>query len=184
MSYFLDLFSPETYEAFARSDQSISGFRIRHKNAAQRVQTGDKLVCYMTKVSRWFGILEVLDGPFHDNTPIFYSEDDPFLVRFHVRPIIWLPIDKAIPIYEDAVWNQLSFTGGQARGTPRWTGHVRTSLVQVSEEDGRLLEALLIEQARGGKTYPLDPADIRKLATHRVRRTDKDVAVSVPEHFA
>ncbi len=182
MSYFLDLFSPETYEAFDRSDRSISGFRARHKNAAKRVQPGDKFVCYMTKLSRWFGVLEVLEGPFQDNTPIFYSDDDPFIVRFRVRPLVWLSVDKAIPIYEDTVWNQLSFTNGQTRGTPTWTGRVRTSLVQLSEEDGRLLEALLIEQARGDKTYPVDPADFRKLTTHRVRRVDKDVAVTVPEN--
>ncbi len=182
MSYFLDLFSPETYEAFARSNRCISGFRLRHKNAAERVQPGDKLLCYMTKLSRWFGVLEVLQGPFQDTAPIFYSSDDPFVVRFRVQTHVWLSVDKAIPIYEDAVWKQLSYTRGQTRGTPTWTGHVRTSLVQLSEDDGRFLETLLIEQARGGKTYPVDPADFRKLSTHRVRRVDKDVAVSVPEN--
>jgi hypothetical protein len=143
MSYFLDLLSPETYEAFARSGQLISGFRLRQKNAAERVQPSDKLVCYMTKLSRWFGLLEVLEGPFQDKTPIFFPDDDPFVVRFRVRPLVWLPVDKAIPIYEGAIWDQLSFTRGQTRGTPTWTGRVRTSLVQLAEEDGRLLEDLL-----------------------------------------
>ena len=94
---------------------------------------------------------------------------------------MWLGVEKAVPIYEDAVWNQLSFTKGQTRGTPTWTGRVRTSLVQLSNADGRLLESLLLEQSRGGRAYPLDPADSRKLATHRVRRQDKDVTVTVPE---
>lgn len=181
MSYFLDLFSPETYNAFARSDQSVSGFRKRHLNAAGRVKPGDKLVCYMTKLSRWFGLLEVLEGPFQENKPIFYPDSDPFVVRFRVRPIVWLPVDKAIPIYEAEVWNRLSFTRGQKRGTPTWTGSVRTSLVQMNEDDGRLLESLLLEQTRGGKPYPIDPDEFEKLATHRVRRADKDVIVTVPE---
>jgi hypothetical protein len=181
LSYFLDLFSPETYEAFAGSDQSISGFRLRHKNAAERVKPGDVLICYMTKLSRWFGLLEVLEGPFEDNTPIFYPDDDPFVIRFRVRPLVFLPIEKAIPIYEDAVWNQLSFTQGQTRGTPTWTGRVRTSLVQLTDADGKLLENLLIEQSRGEQRYPVDQAELRKLKTHRVRRIDKDVAVTVPE---
>src|SRR5205807_4640907 len=30
MAYYIDLFSPETYEAFARSSRDISGFRRRH----------------------------------------------------------------------------------------------------------------------------------------------------------
>jgi hypothetical protein len=51
MAFYLDLFSPETYEAFSRSDQQITGFRPRQKLAAQKVKAGDKFVCYMTKLS-------------------------------------------------------------------------------------------------------------------------------------
>ena len=135
----------------------------------------------MTKLSRWVGLFEVLEGPFQDNTPIFYPDDDPFTVRFRVRPLVWLPVEKAIPIHETVLWNHLSFTQGQKRGTPTWTGRIRTSLVELTKEDGRLLEGLLSEQARGGKIYQVDAADLRKLTTHRVRRIDKDVTVSVPE---
>lgn len=181
MAYFLDLFSPETYEAFTRSDRSVSGFRRRHLKAAQRVNPGDKLVCYMTKLSRWCGLLEVTGGPFTDEKPIFYPEGDPFVIRFHVRPSVWLPVDKAIPIYDGAVWDRLSFTQGQTRGTPTWTGSVRTSLVQMSQEDGQLIERLLVDQSNGGKAFPVDPEEFEKLAAHKVRRVDKDVTVTVPE---
>jgi hypothetical protein len=58
---------------------------------------------------------------------------------------------------------------------------VRTSLAQIVEEDGRLLESLLLDQACGGETYAVDPAEFQKLATHKVRRPDKDVTVTVPE---
>lgn len=151
MSYFLDLFSPETYNAFTESDRSISGFRKRHSVAAGRLKPGDKLVCYMTKLSRWCGLLEVLDGPFEDDKPIFYLESDPFVVRFHVRSIVWLPVEQAIPIYEPEVWDQLTFTRGHSRGTPTWTGSVRSSLVKMDAEDGGLLESVLIHQSRGEK---------------------------------
>ena len=40
MAYFLDLFSPETYAAFKRSQQDISAFRYRHRFAAERVKPG------------------------------------------------------------------------------------------------------------------------------------------------
>lgn len=181
MAYFLDLFSPETYEAFGRSDRTTSGFRIRHQNAAGRVSPGDKLVCYMTKLSRWIGILEVVDGPFRDDKPIFLPEADPFVVRFHVRPLVWLPAERGVPIFEDVVWKHLSFTRGQTRGMSHWTGKLRTSLVSLTEEDGQLLESLLRQQVSGGTTYPVDEAELKKLTTHRVRRTDKDVTVTVPE---
>ena len=44
MAYFIDLFSPETYDAFARSPRDISGFRLRHKNAADKIKPGDLFV--------------------------------------------------------------------------------------------------------------------------------------------
>src|SRR5437773_12160928 len=104
MAYYLDLFSPETYEAFKSSRRDVSGFRMRHNAAAGRIKTGDKLVCYMTKLSRWFGILEVVNGPYTDHAPIFYPEADPFVVRFKVKSLVLLDVEQAIPIHEDYVW--------------------------------------------------------------------------------
>ena len=181
MSYFLDLFSPETYEIFTRSDRRVSGFRLRHRGIAARVKTGDKFVCYMTKLSRWIGILEVIDGPYIDQTPIYASENDPFVVRFHVNASAWLPVDKAIPIHEDRVWNELTFTRGQSKTSSTWTGRLRGSLVQLADSDGRFLESLIRNQLTGGESYPVDDAEFRRLAGHRVRRADKDVSVTVPE---
>lgn len=60
MAYFIDLFSPETYESFARSSRDISGFRLRHKGMTERVSPGDLFVCYLTRLLRWFGLLEVV----------------------------------------------------------------------------------------------------------------------------
>ena len=112
MAYYLDLFSPETYEAFKRSAQDVSGFRLRHKAIAGRIKVGDRLVCYMTKLSRWFGVLEVPSGPYIDDAPIFYPESDPFVVRFKVKPLVVLEVERYLPIREDHVWNALSFTKG------------------------------------------------------------------------
>jgi predicted RNA-binding protein len=180
MAYFLDLFSPETYQAFKRSHQNIYGFRYRHRFAAERIKPGDKLVCYMTKLSRWFGILEIVEGPFQDNTPIFYSEDDPFVVRFKVRPIVWLEPEKAVPIHDPEVWQTLSFTKDYDRQSPTWTGKIRTSLVSIPEPDGLFIEKLMLAQAKSDKAFPLEDNELKAFETHTVRRTDKSVAVTVP----
>ena len=181
MAYFIDLFSPETYEAFKRSSRDISGFRIRHKGMAERVASGDMLICYMTRLSRWVGALEVINGPFIDDRPIFVSENDPFVVRFRVRSVVWLDVEKAIPIHTEKIWNGLSFTQGLEKGSTAWTGKVRGSLVRLDDKDGKLLFDLLQRQAAGGETYALDDEDSRKLTTHTVNRPDKVVTVSVPD---
>jgi hypothetical protein len=45
MVYYLDLFSPATYEAFSKSNHTVSGFRPRTRGVAQRGRRGDRLVC-------------------------------------------------------------------------------------------------------------------------------------------
>jgi len=73
MAYFLNLFSPETYEVFTKSNRDVSGFRSRQQNAARRIKIGDKLICYMTKLSRWVGVLEVLSELFRDDALCFMN---------------------------------------------------------------------------------------------------------------
>jgi hypothetical protein len=181
MAYYIDLFSPETYEAFTRSSRDISGFRLRHKGLAERIKPGDTFVCYLTRLSRWFGLLEVVEGPFIDHKPIFVSEDDPFVVRFRVRQKVWLDTDKALPIHDDTIWNGLSFTQKLEKGSIGWTGKVRGSLVRLDDHDGDFLAKQLTVQSAAQKPYPLDEVETKKLTTHTVNRPDKVVTVSVPD---
>lgn len=181
MAYFLDLFSPETYEAFSRSPRDVSGFRIRHEGLARRVVPGDKLICYMTKLSRWVGVLEVTDNFFQDDTPIFYPEEDPFVIRFRVNPTAWLSVEQAIPIKDSRIWNVLSFTKGLEPTSSRWTGKIRNSLNQLEESDGRFLEDFILSQAAGGEAFPYDREEYESLITHRVRGVDAFIPVSVPK---
>ena len=181
MAYFLSLFSPETYEAFSTSSRDTTGFRKRQENAAKRVKPGDKLVCYITKLSRWVGILEITDTYFQDDSPIFQDKDDPFVIRFIVNPVAWLEKEKAIPVHNEEVWNTLSFTKGYNQNSSNWTGKIRSSLNQFEDSDGQFLETLILRQANIGEDFPLDEKDYAKLTTHKVRAADKLVTVSVPE---
>ncbi len=181
MNYYTNLFSPETYEAFSHSDRSVSGFRKRQESWAKRIQQGDRLLCYMTKLSRWFGVLEVASSYYVDDSPLFYPENDPFVVRFKVNPLVWLPKDKTIPIHEPSLWDSLSFTRGMSHESPAWTGKVRTSLNQLSATDGKLLESLLSTQLSGGMEYPIDEDAYQRLLPKPVRREDKIVYVTVPD---
>jgi predicted RNA-binding protein len=180
MAYYLDLFSPETYEAFSQSDRQVSGFRTRQRTVAQKIKRGDKLVCYMTKLSRWVGILQVVEGPYEDNTAIFYPEDDPFVIRFRVKPLVWLPKENALPIHLDEIWNALTFTKGQDPSTSNWTGKLRGSLGSIKEADGKLLESRLLEQSKSARPFEVNEQSYRKLIRHRVRTPEGLVTVSVP----
>ncbi len=182
MAYFINLFSPETYEAFSQSSREVSGFRISQEAAATRIQIGDRFICYMTKLSRWIGVLEVASEWYVDETALFYSENDPFILRVRVIPIVWLEKEYAIPIHDDRVWSRLSFTKNHSKNSYMWTGRLRSSLRQLDDEDGLFLEQLICGQAETGKAYEIDQAQYQRLISHRVRRLDKVVSVSVPEN--
>lgn len=181
MKYYLDLFSPETYEAFSKSSRDVSGFRPRQLNAAKRIHVGDRLLCYMTHLSRWIGFLEVVSEAFIDTTPIFLPQDDPFIHRFKVKPVVWLPKEKTVPIHEDEVWNSLSVTKTHSKTSKTWTGKFRASLVQIDHADATFLEQLLIRQSTVGKNYPVDEDKYRRSLTQQIRRAEKAITVTVPE---
>ena len=82
VSYFLDLATPETWTAFCETGATIAGFRKRHRRlAGERVREGDIFLCYLTRLSRWFGVLQVQSEAYDDDSPRF-DGPDPFTVRF------------------------------------------------------------------------------------------------------
>ncbi len=180
MDYYLDLFTPETWEAFKADGAKISGFRERQRKTADRIKPGDKFACYLVRLSRWCGILEVTSKVFIDNEPIF-SNPDPFIVRFQVRPIVVLDIDKSIPILDETVWSKLSITKGIERGRQSWAqiANVRASLRQIPVEDGRYLTHLLGEQDSKQKPYPLSQLDKQRMG-QTAQTTTGAVLVTVP----
>ena len=184
MAYYTDLFSPETYGAFTASDRSISGFRIRQQSIAAAIKPGDKLICYMTKLSRWVGILEVVSDYFLDDTPIFLPTSDPFQVRFHVHPLVWLAPEKSIPIRHDVCWKHLSFTRDLSRSSSSWTGTLRSSLRRLSDEDGQYLVDLLSSQQVNLREYTLSPNDKKRLQPSLVNSESGLISVSIPEEEA
>lgn len=179
MAYFTDLFTVETYESFLNSDRTISGFRETQMGMAKRLAKGDKLVGYIKGLSRWAAILEVIEGPFVDRTPLFVPEDDPFVVRVRVRAAASLSFEHAIPIRDEDVFTRLSFTKGKEDGY--WLGPLRRSLQHIEDTDGRFLEELLLRQTRTPRHYPLESSELDELRSKQVKRADGTIGVTVPK---
>jgi hypothetical protein len=185
LAYYLSLSSPETYEAFCDSDRAVTGFRERHRNAASKLQLGDKLIDYVTGVSRWWGIAEITSASFRDDTPRYQTVNDPYVIRFNINQRVCLPLEKAIPIHDDRLWNHLSFTKQFPKNSKQWTGKIRTSLVRLDDADGRLLEDMLLAQAgENAEIFPLDKEAYSRMKLPTVSGVDGPIAVVVPEEPA
>ena len=182
MAYFLDLFTPETWQAFRETGATVTGFRERHlRSARERVKEGDIFLCYLTRLSRWCGVLQAESEAYHDESPI-HDELDPFTVRFKVKPLVMLDPELAIPIRDDQVWSTLTITNQYEKGTPYWTGFFRASLNGIEEGDGSYLVELLKNQQTNPQSHPFSDKDKRQLARRRkVRALDREVEVEVPD---
>ena len=181
MAYYIDLFSPETYRAFCDSNREITGFRDNRQRIAANIKPGDRFICYMTKLSRWIGVLEVSSDCFIDNLPIFMEQDDPFVVRFCVSPKVWLDPEEGIPISDDVLWKHLSFTKNLSKNSTAWTGKVRSSLTRLADEDGSYLETLLMAQGRERKSFPLTAIDQKNLRPSMINSEAGQIIVSIPD---
>ena len=185
MKYFIDLFSPSTALAFSESDQTISGFRISRKAYVQNqeISIGDKFICYCTKIQRFIGVLEILSPFFEDNTPIFTKEEDPFILRFRVKPIVWLPLEKGIPIHNDKIWKNLSFTKGLSNDSTKWTYMVFSSPRLWPLKDCQYLEKLLLQQKQEMTNFPFSENEKKKIkAFQKVRiSNEKETIIEIPD---
>jgi hypothetical protein len=184
MQYFIDLFSPETAKAFEKSSKEISGFRISRKAYVenQNLGPGDKFICYVTRLQRFIGVLEIKSKHFIDNKPIFANDSDPFVLRFKVKPLVWLPLENAIPIREKIIWNNLSFTRELNIDSNRWTFMVFSSPRLWPKQDCEYLEKELVKQSNNPTLYEFTDDDKKKLIPHKIRISSiKEVSISIPE---
>lgn len=182
MAFFLNLFNPETWAAFQDHGATISGFRHRQRNIArERIKPGDIFICYLVRLSRWCGALEIVSGSFEDSSPIF-GEPDPYVIRFKVKPLVTLTPEMAIPIFEADVWNNISATRDHELGSTGWTGYFRSSLREMTDADGEFLLSLLKNQERDQNEFPFTERDRRQFARRlTVRTLDREVTVEIPD---
>jgi hypothetical protein len=139
-NYWLDLFTETTWQEFLEAGAQISGFRESRWRTLQQIKPGDYLLCYLTRISRWIGVLEVTSEAFKDTTPIWKNESFPCRIR--VKPVISLTPETAVPITQ--LQDQLSIF--QNLNSPfAWTGHVRGSPTKWKSPDGDAIVSALTE---------------------------------------
>ncbi len=173
MTYWLDLFTGKSWQEFLNAGASVSGFREARWKTVQRLHPGDRLICYLTGISRFVGILEVTSEAYQETTPIW--SDDLFPCRVQVKPLVTLDPATAVPVL--SLKDQLTFF--QNLTSPgAWTGHFRGSPAAWKSEDGDAIYRTLLK----AKADPiLRPFDERKLSYRPKLIKTKLGPVSIPD---
>jgi len=172
-TYWLDLFSGQTWDEFLRAGATVSGFSERRWKTVQQIRPGDYLLCYLTGISRWIGALEVISEPYRDETPIW--KDAVFPCRVKVKIVVALTPETAIPITD--LRDHLSIFQRLSSPTA-WSGHVRMSPARWETSDGEAVIAALLEAKSNPVTRPFDPARLER--RHQLLRARMGL-VTVPE---
>ena len=182
MNYYLNLFSAATWSAFIKNGAQVSGFSKYQRTQASSIAPGSIMLCYLVGVSRWVGALQTTSEIYEDSTPIFKPVDDPFVIRFKVKPLVTLEPSKGIPITADEVWKQLDWTKNVQVGAVGWGANFQRSLRKIPDSNGKLLINLLQEQERSPKPYPLTRKEERLINAPTVVKTSSGVIdVDIPD---
>ncbi len=156
-SYWLDLFTGTTWQEFLDAGAEVSGFRERRWKTMQRIEPGDYLLCYLTGVSRFIGVLEVTSEPYWDETPIW--KDEIFPCRMKIRVVAALNPETAVPIFE--LREQLTFFQN-LKSPGAWTGHVRGSPSRWEQSDGEAVVAAVMEAVENPIERPVDESKLAR----------------------
>ena len=122
--YWLDLFTGTTWKEFQDAGGEVSGFRESRWKMVQKMRPGDYLLCYLTGLSRWVGVLEIVSQPFTDSSKIW--KDAPFTSRVKVKPVVTLTPETGVPVLE--LRDQLSVFRG-LKNPAAWSGPFRGRLL-------------------------------------------------------
>ncbi|HSP55177.1 MAG TPA: hypothetical protein VLS25_06265 [Dehalococcoidia bacterium] len=174
-SYWLDLFTGKTWNEFLASGGDVTGFRERRWNLVQQIRPGDFLLCYLTGLSRFIGVLEATSEAFRDTAPIW--KDDVFPCRVRVRAVAELKPETAIPMLE---LRNLTYFQGQNPNA--WLGAIRASPARWSNQDGQIVVSAVTEAASNPVVRPFDRAKFeRRPRPVGAGRHPKLGMVAVPE---
>lgn len=97
-SYWLDLFTGTSWQEFLTAGGNVSGFSENRWSTLQKINPGDYLLCYLTGLMRFIGVLEVMSKPYKDETPIWSFAVFP--CRIDVRVVVKLTPETAVPILD------------------------------------------------------------------------------------
>jgi hypothetical protein len=156
-SYWLDLFTFETWTEFLAAGGTVSGFRENRWKTLQTIRPGDIFLCYLTGVSRWIGLLEVTGPAFKDTTPIWQRADFP--ARIPVRVLARLEPLHGVPVTE---MRELSVFD-DLKNPKAWTGRFRGSPYKWSEADGAAVVAAVRAAEAAPIERPFESSKLRKV---------------------
>lgn len=145
-TYWLSIFNPTTWQEFLDTGADVMGFPETQRNTVKWIKPGDYLLDYMTGVSRWVRVLEVISEPYTDTEHQIWKQAT-FPCRVRVKLLTSLTPDMGVPalalIKELRLFDNLK--------SPNWGLLFKTAPRELHHEDRQLIKKTLqaaVQQAQ------------------------------------
>lgn len=162
---YLGLFTVDSWQEFRRHGGKVMGFTEGKAKVAARLQPGDRILCYLTKVSAFIGVMEVTEPSYFDRTKIW--SDGLFPVRLPVKILTEVPFSLAVPIQK--LRGRISFLKVGESGTG-WTIHVRSSPRLWKPADAFAVREALEQAHAKLRSASSGERELKKASSVRVRK--------------
>lgn len=129
-NHYLIITTPESYEADIMNNFSLAGFPNRNEKSIKNFKKGDKIIYYITKISKFATVSEVTSEYFYSTKPIWSEIIDEWPHRVSTKPLITIT-DESNMIYIKDIWDDLEFISNKHR----WGSQVMGSFRRISEND-------------------------------------------------
>ena len=133
-----------------RRGGQIMGFSEKKWARVQKIQSGDRLLCYMIKRKCFFAILEVTGKAFMSTDPIW--DDAVYPARLNVKVTLELNPGQAVPVVE--MMGKLSYLAHET--SKSWGVHFRGLPKLEREVDAETIEYAL-KNAKESRCCPPEP---------------------------
>ena len=135
---YLGVFTVESWREFLRHGGQVMGFNAKKEGIASRLLPGDRILCYLSKVSAFAGWMEVTGPSYVDTKPLW--SDGLYPIRLPVKVVEELALSNSVQI--KSLRQELSFMRGSGEGGG-WSIYVRSSPRRWSAADAGIVRAAI-----------------------------------------
>ncbi len=149
--------SPENYAATRSRDFSVIGLKERNRNRALEIESGDRIVLYLTRVKAFAASIRVEGELYEDATKVWPGKPgkvDSYPWRFPTSPE--LVLDEANWVAAEQLADELEHVAKWPR--EHWTLAFQGQIRAVSEHDADALLARMTAAAAAGPGAAAGPA--------------------------
>jgi len=132
--FYLCLFNETTWNDFLLQKKKVYGTTKNKLGRANKITRADHLICYVSKHSKFVGVLQKNSDAYYDETNLW--ENGVFPVRFGVDVEIALPIKLGIPAKNFK--NRISILQN-IKNEKKWAGFFINSFNEFPTNDGILI---------------------------------------------